>query len=105
MVIPFLVRCAGEKRAKHLLLTGDLLSAESAVNIGLFDECVPDNQCLSRAIELAGKLGGYPSAAYKHTKRLLNESLQTSRLESSSKTVEANLEFYIDSSCDFDKSS
>ncbi len=96
VVIPFLVRCVGEKRAKHILLTGDLLSSKTAMNIGLFDECVPGEQCLSRALERAATLGGYPSTAYKHTKRMLNKSLRDGSNEKTGK----NLEFSIDGSSD-----
>jgi methylglutaconyl-CoA hydratase len=41
IVMVFLLRKIGESRAKRLLLTGDLISAEEALDIGLINRIVP----------------------------------------------------------------
>ncbi|MFC6999183.1 enoyl-CoA hydratase/isomerase family protein [Rufibacter roseus] len=52
----FLLRKIGEARAKELLLTGDLISAERAKTIGLINEVVPEEELSERVLELAQRL-------------------------------------------------
>nr|WP_237717708.1 enoyl-CoA hydratase-related protein [Pontibacter sp. BAB1700] len=52
----FLLRKIGEARAKQLLLTGDLISAEEAQNFGLLNYVVPANELEDRVFSFAQKL-------------------------------------------------
>jgi methylglutaconyl-CoA hydratase len=71
LVAIFLVRQVGEKRARDLLLTGRILSAEEAQRIGLVNEISPKEQLLNRARELARNLAALSFTSLAHTKRLL----------------------------------
>jgi enoyl-CoA hydratase len=48
----------GERAAERLAMTGENVSVERALKIGLIDEAVPASELLSRAIERAGELAG-----------------------------------------------
>ena len=74
IVMPFLQRCVGQRRARHLLLTGALLSAEQALSTALVSECTPDHRCVPRAVELAGQLAAYPQGAFARTKRIFQQT-------------------------------
>ncbi|WP_205502015.1 enoyl-CoA hydratase/isomerase family protein [Rufibacter psychrotolerans] len=56
LVKVFLLRKIGEARAKELLLTGDLVSAEKAKAMGLVTEVVPEEQLSERVTALAQRL-------------------------------------------------
>lgn len=71
LVLPSLIRSAGWRRARYLLLTGELVGAERACDWSLVDECVEDNACLERAVALAHTFAEIPQEAYARTKRLL----------------------------------
>lgn len=71
IVMPSLVRLVGERRASHLLLTGELISAEEAVAYGLGNEVVPDDRLAARVREVAEMLAAHPPAAVAQTKALL----------------------------------
>ncbi|GGK77357.1 enoyl-CoA hydratase/isomerase family protein [Rufibacter glacialis] len=67
----FLLKRIGEARAKELLLTGDLISAEKAKAYGLVNEVVAENQLEARVQELAQRLCVQNSAqAMEGTKEL-----------------------------------
>lgn len=48
----------GERAAERLAMTGENVSVERALQIGLIDEAVPASELLSRSIERAGELAG-----------------------------------------------
>ncbi len=73
VVMAFLTRCVGDKMARYLLLTGELLTGPAALSAGLVSECVPDDRCLPRALELADRMAAFPPGAYAETKRVLRE--------------------------------
>lgn len=58
-----LPRHVGRKRALQLILTGDPISAEEAVQIGLINEVVPAHRLLKRARQLAATILGKSPAA------------------------------------------
>ncbi|MHB8735553.1 MAG: enoyl-CoA hydratase/isomerase family protein [Terriglobales bacterium] len=68
-----LIRQVGEKRARDLLLTGRLLSAEQAMQWGMVNELVDAGQLLTRAAELAATLGQNSLESLRRTKRLLQQ--------------------------------
>lgn len=74
IVSTFLLRQAGEKIARDLLLTGRLFDAEEALRIGLITEIVPAETLLTRARELAAQLMENSPSSLRYTKRLLSEA-------------------------------
>ena len=67
-----LPRIVGLGRATELLLTGDFISADEALRIGLYNRVVPDGEVLQAARTFAEKLASGPSFAYEITKDALN---------------------------------
>jgi len=51
-----LPRLIGASQARKLMLTGDIISAQEALRIGLVDEVVKDEALLKRALHLAGRI-------------------------------------------------
>ncbi len=66
----------GPSKAAELLFTGDVISAEEALEIGLVSRVVPHEELLSAAGELAGKIATNPPIAMRYMK----EGLRRSRL-------------------------
>src|SRR5262249_50925781 len=63
MVMPHLLRHVGERMARYLLLTGELIDAEEACRTGLLNVVVPSSELLDRAMVLARSLAeGGPQA-------------------------------------------
>lgn len=71
IVATFLLRQLGEKRCRDLLLTGRLITANEAHQMGLVNEVHPANTVLSRALELARGLEQSSPTALRLTKQLL----------------------------------
>ena len=71
IVSVFLIRQIGEKRARDLLLTGRILEAEEAHQIGVVTEVVPAGALVDRARELAATLIAASPTSLLLTKRLL----------------------------------
>lgn len=72
IVSSYLIANVGEKRARDLLLTGRLFTAEEAYRFGLVTEIVPPDQLMSRALQLAAQLMENSPASLETTKRLLS---------------------------------
>jgi enoyl-CoA hydratase/carnithine racemase len=70
-----LPRLVGFGRATELLLLGEKVPAQRAVEIGLATEVVPDDRLASAAGDLATRLASGPSFAYAATKMLLSREL------------------------------
>jgi len=73
LVMTYLRHLVGERQAKYLLLTGETLSAEQALELGLVNEVVPDDELLTRARHFATMFAQYPPQALANTKALLNK--------------------------------
>jgi enoyl-CoA hydratase len=58
--------------AKELLMTGDLVSAEEAEDLGLVNDAVPEDELDEKVDELVGKLADGPQVAIRYTKKALN---------------------------------
>lgn len=69
-----LPRLVGWKRAAELMMTGDVLSAEQAMAMGMINAVVPDDELLARALAMAEKLAQAPTAAIGRIKQLLEAS-------------------------------
>jgi enoyl-CoA hydratase len=66
-----LLRRVGIARARELIYTGDLLSAEQALAIGLVNAIIPASDLLSRARETATKIASRGPLAIAASKRVL----------------------------------
>ena len=88
----FLARIVGLRRAKEMALLNPVLSAKQAMEWGLVNRVVDDNQVLATALELAHKLAKGPTRSYGETKRLIltgaTESLE-SQMERESRIIAA----------------
>ncbi|MCI0638755.1 MAG: enoyl-CoA hydratase-related protein [Gemmataceae bacterium] len=73
MVMPHLLRHAGERLARYLLLTGELLDAVDALRAGLVNEVVAAEQLLERALALARSCAEGGPAALAKTKDFLRQ--------------------------------
>jgi methylglutaconyl-CoA hydratase len=71
IVSVFLTRQIGDKRARDLLLTGRLLPAEEAKQLGLVSEIVAPEKLIARAHEFAGQLSAASPSSLSRAKRLL----------------------------------
>jgi methylglutaconyl-CoA hydratase len=84
IVSVFLTRQIGEKRARDLLLTGRVIEAAEAKEIGLITEVVPAEHLMDRAHELASVLIAASPSSLTRAKRLLTSAAAA--------TVDADLE-------------
>ena len=66
----------GYARAKELLMTGDMLTAQEAASIGLINHVVPAEELDARVAELVAKLQGNPRWAVRWTKSTINIPLR-----------------------------
>jgi 2-(1,2-epoxy-1,2-dihydrophenyl)acetyl-CoA isomerase len=71
----FLPRLVGHVKAMQLIYMNDLLTAEQAKEWGLINEVVPDDQLMTRVMEVAHQLANGPTLAYGECKRLIADSL------------------------------
>jgi methylglutaconyl-CoA hydratase len=90
IVSNFLVRQVGEKRARDLLLTGRIFSAEEALKMGLINEIVEPASLLERAQELARSLMENSAASLRATKQLLSQTVNQELDERLETAIEEN---------------
>ncbi len=67
-----LPRIVGAGRAAELLMTGDFITADEALRIGLYNRVVPEPELMPAARELAGRLARGPAFALEITKDAIN---------------------------------
>lgn len=72
-----LPRLVGEKKAKELVFTGDLISAEEALRLGLVNKVVPSDQLRGSVEDLINKLKSKSPAILSFAKLAVNKSLDT----------------------------
>jgi 2-(1,2-epoxy-1,2-dihydrophenyl)acetyl-CoA isomerase len=77
-----LPRLIGIHRTKELLMLGDDVSAQRALEIGLITRVVAPEELVSEATALAARLAAGPTRALALTKWLVNRSLDGSRATS-----------------------
>ncbi len=70
----YMPRKIGDRRTRELMLTNRVLKAQEALEWGIVNDVVPDDECLNTAMKLAGKLASGPTLAYGKVKELLNQS-------------------------------
>ncbi|HEY3163355.1 MAG TPA: enoyl-CoA hydratase-related protein, partial [Candidatus Limnocylindrales bacterium] len=67
-----LPRVVGPARAKEMILTGRVLSAEEAERIGLVTEVVPAGRAVARATEIGEEIATFGPRAVREAKRLID---------------------------------
>ena len=72
LLMPFVV---GQKRARELLMTGDLIGAEQAERIGLINRVVPADRLAAEVDALADRLARVPPDVMAPTKLMLNRAM------------------------------
>jgi len=85
-----LAASVGFRRAKELVLTNRVLSAEEALQWGLVNRVVPDDKLIDEALEAATGFASGPLLAYGVSKRLLMDGLSSSletQLERESRAI------------------
>ncbi len=72
----FLPRMIGFQKASALMMTGDKVGAEEALQLGLCYKVLEDENFLTATTEIAAKLSKMPTYGLWLTKKALNESMQ-----------------------------
>ena len=73
----FLPRLTGTSRALELLWTGDFISAQEALEMGIVTHVYPDDELLDQALALANRIAGNSPVAVSMIKRAVYQSLAT----------------------------
>lgn len=76
LVSAFLIRQVGQRRAKELLLSGEIISAQSAFELGMITKVVEEQLIRNAESELIQKLLNNSSLAMRTTKALFNEDIE-----------------------------
>jgi enoyl-CoA hydratase/carnithine racemase len=74
----FLPRIVGENTAQELVLTGELVEADRAERLGLFNHVYPDDEFDERADEFVEKIATGPTVALRTSKRLIRQGFESS---------------------------
>ena len=77
----FLPRVAGLPKALELLLTGDVMSADEALRLGIVNKVVSHDRLMAETMKFAEKIAARPPLAIRMTKRAVYQGL-TSTLRS-----------------------
>lgn len=72
-----LPRLIGEGRAKELILTADIVDAETALRYGIVSRLLPPGELMPSALELAQRIAEHPPMAVRFAKRAINRGMQT----------------------------
>ena len=67
----FLQRIVGLPKALELTLTGDIIDANEALNLGMVNKVVPHENLMEQAMNLAQKIADKPKAALRMSRRLI----------------------------------
>ena len=70
-----LPRIVGFGNALYLIETGAMINGDQALRMGLIQEIVPEGKVVSRALELAGIIAGYPWTSLVNDRRAAYEGL------------------------------
>ncbi|OQB28849.1 MAG: putative enoyl-CoA hydratase echA8 [Chloroflexi bacterium ADurb.Bin180] len=72
-----LVRLVGKGQAKWLVLSGETISAQEALRIGLVDRVVPAGELMAVALDLARRIAAKPPIAVALAKSVINAGSET----------------------------
>lgn len=75
LLLPWL--CANPKRANYLYFTGDTISADEALRLGLVAEVVPHEALMTRAWQIARRIATVPPFAIEMTKESVRRAYET----------------------------
>jgi methylglutaconyl-CoA hydratase len=90
MVMPHLMRHVGERLARYLLLSGELIDTNEAARCGLVNEVAPADRLVERALALAKACAeGGPQALAKTKEHLRQFSRQAVSVEDAAKASAA----------------
>lgn len=70
-----LARLIGPSHAKRLIFEGRILTATEALDIGIVDEVVPDEEVYARAVDWAARFADGPRLALAAAKKAVDEGL------------------------------
>jgi len=70
-----LPRLVGEAKAKEIMFTGEPLSADEALRIGLVNQVVPSRDGMKAALKLAEKIAGYSLQALSRIKQAVDKGI------------------------------
>jgi len=73
-----LPRLVGESKAKELVFTGELVDAEEAVDLGIFNHVYDAEAFEERAEEFVASIAEEPTVALQTSKQALNQGLEVS---------------------------
>ncbi|MCQ6279565.1 enoyl-CoA hydratase/isomerase family protein [Bacillus sp. EB600] len=90
------VDLVGPSKAKDILLTGRLLSAEEALNIGLIDRIIDSETIEEETYQYAKLISNNAQFAVRNSKRIINEVLKGA-VEDSEETAQIILESFTSS--------
>jgi enoyl-CoA hydratase len=76
-----LPRLVGKGRALHLILSGEMISAQEAYRIGLVNEIVPAAELITRAEAILKKIASNAPIAVKFALEAANKGMETSQGE------------------------
>lgn len=75
-----LPRIVGTSKAKELIFTAETIGADEALRIGLVSRVVPDEELMSTALEMAGKIAKNAQIAVRQSKDAINKGMQCDML-------------------------
>jgi enoyl-CoA hydratase len=84
-----LARAIGEKRAKEVILTGQVFSAEDALNWGLANKVYPHNELLEAVLSVAKVIASNAPIAVKQAKQSIHKGMQMSLSDGLAFEIEA----------------
>lgn len=87
----FLPRLVGPAVAAELFFTGDMITAEEAYRLGIFNRVVPHERLAAETRSLAGKLAAKPALSLRLAKRAIHRSLDASMDEMHDYELDAQL--------------
>ncbi|MDP3938863.1 MAG: enoyl-CoA hydratase-related protein [Deltaproteobacteria bacterium] len=76
-----LARKCGANVAKEMILSGNNVKADRALQIGLANAVVPAADLMDEALKLAGKLASYGAVALAAAKRAIDEGLDKAKID------------------------
>jgi enoyl-CoA hydratase len=76
-----LPRLIGKGRALHLILSGEMISAQEAYSVGLVNEIVPPAELIARAEAILKKISNNAPIAVKFAIEVTNKGMETSQDE------------------------
>ncbi|NMA24710.1 MAG: short-chain-enoyl-CoA hydratase [Clostridiales bacterium] len=79
-----LPRIVGVSKAKELIFTAETIGAEEAHRIGLVSRVVPDEELMTAALEMAGKIAKNAQVAVRQSKDAINKGMQSDILTGAS---------------------